>query len=158
MSKLETYKSKLEDVKGKGKELKGEADDVLNEAGETKGTIEGLEVVDEETQNAIETGEQACDQTASELGEQEIKSPADEIGEMTSEQTEEAKEDGRIEAQNAEQLNGVGERFSDAVSGAVSSLESHSKQFEDAAEQAEAVKGEIESMAQEAVSQLESVF
>lgn len=158
MGKLENYENKQDELKGKGTELKDEAGNELNEANETKGTIDSLNVVDEETQNVIDEGEQACTQTAREIGEQDIKSPADEIGSRALETGEEAREDSGIESENAQALGSVGEKYTEALSGAKAGLEEHAEQFGDMAEKFEHTKTEIDSMAQQAISQLESVF
>lgn len=158
MGLLDTLKDKTSEVKEQGDAVVETGEEKLEEADAFKGALDGLDALDEDAQEIIDTATEGAQEVATEQAESAISTPMESVNEGLSEVTEEAGEYAEVEHGNAEGVSDAPGDYGSVASQAESSFEQHASEFEESGESAQEINDEFRDRADDMVSRLESIF
>jgi len=157
MGLLDTLKDKTGEVREQGDTVVEDGEEKLEEADAFKGALDGLDAVDEDSQEIIEAATEGAQEVASEQAEN-ISSSMEPVNEGLSEVTDEANEAAEGEHGNAEGISDAPGDYGSVASQAESGFEQHAAEFEEAGESAQEINDEFRDRADDMSSRLESFF
>lgn len=157
MAKLEDLGNKTNEVKEQGDQVQEMGEQKLEEADDFKGTLDGLDALDEDTQTIIDTATEGAQEVAREQGEN-IQTSMESVEDNLNDISEEALGYADIEHGNAENISNASGDYDSVASQAESSFEQHAEQFEESGETAQELSNEFKDIADDMNSKLESLF
>lgn len=158
MRLLDTLNTKTDEFTEQGDAVVETGEEKLEEADAFKGALDGLDALDEDAQEIIDTATEGAQEVAIDQAESAINTPMESVNEGLSEVTEEAEEYAEIEHGNADGVSDAPGDYSSVASQAESSFEQHASEFEESGESANAINEEFRERAEAMVSRLESIF
>ena len=157
MSKLEDLGTTTGEIKERGDQVKEEGEQDLEEATTFKGVLDGIDVLDEDTQMIVDTATEGAQEVAREQREN-IQTSMESVEDNLNDISEEALGYADIEHGNAENISNTSGDYDSVASQAESSFEQHAEQFEESGETAQELSNEFKDIADDLDSKLESLF
>lgn len=157
MGLLDTLNDKKNEIKEQGDSVVETGQEKLEEAGEFKGALDGLDAIDEDTQEIIDTATEGGQDVATENAEM-IQSNMEPVSEGLTEVSDEANEAEEAEQGNAQMVSDAPGDYGSVASQAESGFEQLAEGFNETSESAQEMNNEFSSKADEMASQLESIF
>lgn len=157
MGLLDTLNDKKNEIKEQGDSVVETGQEKLEEAGEFKGALDGLDSIDEDTQEIIDTATEGAQEVASENADM-IQSNMEPVNEGLTEVSDEANEAEDAERSNVDSVSDAPGDYGGVASQASSGFEQLAEGFNETSESAQEMNDEFGSKADEMASQLESIF
>lgn len=158
MGLLDSLNSSMDQQNEQGERILEEGQQACEEANSMKSALEGLDVVDDETQAIIESATNGAKEVATEQAESRIGSPMESVTVGIEQIKTDAIDAASTESGNAENISSVEGDYSSVASQASGNFIELARQYEDVNQNAQAIKEAFSSRSEEMKKQLESFF
>lgn len=157
MGLLDTLNDKKNEIKEQGDSVVETGEEKLEEADAFKGALDGVDAIDEDTQEILDTATEGAQEVASENADM-IQSNMEPVSEGLTEVTDEATEAEEAEQGNVDSVSDAPGDYGSVASQAASGFEQLAEGFNETGESAQEMNDEFRDKADDMSSRLESFF